>query len=316
MALGLLVFVTVLLFGIHFAELGYLSQKVHEAEAAAIWDSTAYRAYEFGGWTDSQRIAAPAAELNTTQRYQDWDGRASVARTAPKLALTRAEPLFVSCARDTLAYPLGALAPTFGEAGDVRCSAEGDATAFRVPRSFAEGANGFFKAAHKGTSAANPMHLCGSGRPVGNACPGKLSILLGDFALTVDQNEAAECQLQTGSPRSCTNSNFYSTTRRTFDKSMTMTAGWGEGWTGFPERWTRNIVSGLPRGRITGFYMSFRGEESDFVEPVEQRLGGGRWQSNPMDAWMPMGPYRTAFTNKRTCQNNAGYCFLGRYPCN
>lgn len=315
-ALGLLVFVTVLLFGIHFAELGYLGTKVHEAEAAAVWDSTAYRSYQFGIWADSGPIAAVAAQTNTTQRYADWDGRASANGTAPTLAVSRAEPMVVNCTRAGMTYPLPALAPTFFEAGDVRCGAEGDVNAFRVPRSFADGADGFFKAAHKGTTMTNPMHLCGSGRPLGTGCPGKLSILLGDYALTADQNENGDCALQTSSPNACANQNFYRTTRGTFDKSMQLTARWAEGWTGFPERWTRNIVTGLPRGRITGFYMSFRGEQTGFVEPVEQRLGGGRWQSSPMDAWMPLTPYRTAYTAKSACQLANGYCFLGRYPCN
>ena len=39
LALGLLVFVTVLLFGIHFAEVGWLSLKVQEAGAWAMWEA-------------------------------------------------------------------------------------------------------------------------------------------------------------------------------------------------------------------------------------------------------------------------------------
>ena len=45
LALGLLIFVTVLIFGIHFAEMGFLSLKVTEASASAIWDATAYQTH-------------------------------------------------------------------------------------------------------------------------------------------------------------------------------------------------------------------------------------------------------------------------------
>ena len=313
--LGLLVFVTVLLFGIHFAELGFLSTKVHEAQAAALWDSTAYRSYQFGVWSDSSRIAAVGAQVNAGNRYADWDGRSSVTNTFPTLALTKAEPMTINCQGNPgVQYPLALLAPSFGEAGGVSCGAEGDTNGFRIPNAFAEGANGFFRASHS-PRPNNPMHVCGSGRPSGNTCPGQLAVLLGDYALT-DNSEARECELATSSPAGCTNGNFYSLTKRTFDKSMRLTAGWAEGWTGRPEAWTRNIVSGVPGGRVTGFFLSFRGEESSFVEPVEAGINGGTWQTNPMDAWLPRTPYRTAYTARRACALGAGYCFLGRYPCN
>jgi hypothetical protein len=47
LAIGLLVFVTVLIFGIHFAELSFLSLKTTEAASYAIWDSTGRRVHRF-----------------------------------------------------------------------------------------------------------------------------------------------------------------------------------------------------------------------------------------------------------------------------
>ncbi|MBS1150310.1 MAG: putative pilus biosis operon protein [Myxococcaceae bacterium] len=326
-ALGALVFITILVFGIHFAEVGYLSAKVHEAGAAAIWDSTAYRAYSFGGFADSNAIAAPSAAANAGGRYADWDGRASVNRLAPVMALTRAAPMRVSCVGSAAAaaYALPPLAPSFGEPGGVSCNAEGDFGVFRISTKFLEGADGFFKASNNSRPRGSLTTLCSAGRATGGTCPGALSILLGDDALTDQGSQERECDLQSDSPTGCTNGAFYRVTHATWDKSMIRTAGWLSGYTGFPERWARNIVGsrGIPRGQITGFYLSFRGEESGFIEPVEIAEGGGAWQSNPMDAQMPGTPYRGAYNTRRNCSNGAfspltggGYCFLGKFPCN
>lgn len=325
-ALGLLVFITILVFGIHFAEVGYLSAKVHEAGAAAIWDSTAYRSYTFGGFADSNAIAAPSAAAGAGARYADWDGRASVSGAAPTLALTRAAPMTVSCVGGpaAAAYPLPNLAPAFGEPGGVSCSAEGDFGVFRISTKFLDGADGFFKAAHNSRPPGSLSTLCSAGRATGHSCAGALSILLGDDALTDIGTQKRECALQSDSPRTCTNGAFYRVTRATWDNSMVRTAGWTSGYTGAPERWARNIVgsSGIPNGQITGFYLSFRGEESSFIEPVEISEGGGVWQSSHMDAQMPGTPYRGAYNTRRNCTTNSfspltgrGYCFLGKFPC-
>ena len=311
--LGLLVFITVLLFGIHFAEVGWLSAKVHEASASAIWDSTAYRTYQMGGWGSSATFAAPSAEASAQFRYSDWDGRTSApSRSAPNLVLTRAQPMQVNCRKDgAVNYPLSAYAPPFQEPGAVSCSAQGDFGIVKFPSRFAEGsASGFFSAQNnaRGGSATT---LCSAGRALSGACGGRLTVLLGDNALTTG-TDSLECELSGVSPSSCSNSRFYDVTLRTFDKSMVLSAAWPSGWTGRPEAWTRNIVPGLMGGRITGFYMSFRGEESGFNEPVPN---GGNWETSPMDADLPGTPYRGSFNLRRTCAGAGGYCFLGKFQC-
>jgi hypothetical protein len=333
-ALGALVFVTILMFGIHFAEVGYLSAKVHEAGAAAIWDSTAYRSYSFGGFADSNRIAAPEAARNTTDRYQDWDGRESVDRSAPVMAMTRATPIAVNCVGGSAAseYPLEPTAPAFGEPYGVRCVAQGDFGIWNIPTKFLEGSDGFFKAANSSKPRGSLTTLCGSGRATGGSCAGGLTVLLGDDALTAEggfgaSGQTAECEVSNDSPIACTNRRFYDVTRETWTNSMRLTYGWGDGYTGAPEAWARSIVgsNGIPDRRITGFYLSFRGQESNFYETkMPLRLHrGGNWQSSPMDVRMPATPYRGAFNTRRNCEISAfspltgtGYCFLGKFPCN
>src|SRR5207249_4993558 len=45
-AIGMLVFVTVLMFGLHFAEVGYLTVKIQEAANGALWDTTAKKMHD------------------------------------------------------------------------------------------------------------------------------------------------------------------------------------------------------------------------------------------------------------------------------
>ena len=78
LALASLIFVTVLIFGIHFSEVGYLSLKVQEAANAALWDVTAMKMHNIFSpeWTDYQNSVS-TDQTNTTTRYQKYDGRAS-----------------------------------------------------------------------------------------------------------------------------------------------------------------------------------------------------------------------------------------------
>lgn len=336
-ALGSLVFVTVLLFGIHFAEVGYLSAKVHEAAAAAMWDATAYRSYSFGvngvngSFYNASINAVPSYALanGAAARYADWDGRTSTAGAAPKLVLTEAQPMTVQCVYDPgNTYPLTPLAPVFGESGGIRCKAQGDIGfgLLRMPNKFLEGATGFFKAPHN-SRVGTPTTLCSSGRAGGGACAGTLSVLLGDDALT-DGNQSSECELQGGSggATTCSNPRFYEATHANWNQAM--------GYTGMPENWADPIVSGVPGGQVTGFYLSFRGggpggltAGNNFKEPNEASEGGGLWDASPMDAPMPLvsgaPPYRKAYNDRKLCSAGAtavatggkGYCYLGKFPC-
>ena len=96
--LGLLVFVTILMFGIHFAEVGYLSLKVQEASTSALWDSTGAKMHELPGTFNGQAAAIKAAGGNATNRYKDFDGRSSQkGSSAPVQVFTSAGGLKVEC---------------------------------------------------------------------------------------------------------------------------------------------------------------------------------------------------------------------------
>ncbi|GHG73028.1 hypothetical protein [Comamonas sp. JC664] len=325
--LGLMLMVTVLMFGLHFAELAHLSLKAHEAVAAAAWDATAYRVERPGvegvddwAWYDSGRIAAPRAEDATNARYVDWDGRQSVQRAmGPVQLYTRAGELTTACIRNldpSNGFSVSATAntPAYGEPGAISCITQGPVDTINLPARFLDDAdNGHFTAEHVTRTA---FRLCGLGRPAsGTTCRGSLNILLGDHGLTQGQGEDLECHLlQDDVPgQRCQNPAFYSLAHEGWDRSM--------GWTGVPERWTSNVVGSAPSGRVTGFYLSFRGEESGTFGESHERV----WQTQPMDhnsvhtpsLGRRRGTYREAFdaANRLRAGTATQFVYLGRYTC-
>jgi len=98
LALGLLVFVTILLFGIHFAEIGYLSVKVTEANSSALWHATAAKMHTLPknfGPLNSLISGNKPGEV-ATGIYADFDSRSSGGSANTQL-LTSAQGLQVTC---------------------------------------------------------------------------------------------------------------------------------------------------------------------------------------------------------------------------
>jgi hypothetical protein len=327
LVLGLMVFVTALMFGLHFAELSHLSLKAHEALAATAWDATAYRVERPGvagvddwAWYDAARFAAPRAVADTNARYADWDGRSRVvADRGPRQLYTQANELTTACIRS--ADPRNGFrvsetdeAPGYGEPGALSCVTQGGVSTINLPARFLQEAdNGFFSARHLSRRA---FTLCGLGRPVaGDTCRGSLNILLGDHGLTSGDGEERECALLGDDVpgQRCANRAFYSLAHEAWDRSM--------GWTGEPERWANRVTGSSPQGRVTGFYLSFRGEESGTFGESHERV----WQTQPMDYNLAQSPslgtrrgtYRLAFDKANALRDASatGFVYLGRYTC-
>ncbi|NVI97757.1 hypothetical protein HV824_06445 [Myxococcus sp. AM009] len=325
--LGIIVLVTVLMFGLHFAELAHLSLKAHEAVAAAAWDATAYRVERPGvdtvddwAWYDSGRIAATRVTYATNERYADWDGRSSTpGDRGPTQLYSQAGTLNTACIRSEdprNGFRVSATAntPAYGEPGALSCITQGSVRTINLPARFLKAADdGVFSAEHLTRSS---FSLCGLGRPAaGDTCRGSLNILLGDHGLTSGEDEERECALlQDDVPgQRCQNRAFYSLAHEGWDRSM--------GWTGLPERWANDIVGSTPRGRVTGFYLSFRGEESGTFGESHERI----WQTQPMDhnfvddpsLGRRRGTYREAFdaANRLRSTSATRFVYLGKYTC-
>lgn len=305
LALGLLVMTTIIMFGVHFGEMGYLGAKVHEAMASTLWDSTAYQTHELTVWGDAARVAVPNAQVNST-RYSDFDGRRSRApRPAPRLAMTQASNITVTCAKSGSYSVPGYHNLNIFDPGGISCSATADMDVINMSTHVADGPRGFFGEAQK---LRTHYSLCGTGRLVGGAC-GSIQLLLGDHGLH-DGSEQGECDVTGGAGIACGNSHFYQAVQDSFNLSA-QSAGMSSGFTGIPENWADGIIPDVPWG-VSGFYLSFKGEPG-----FQQTLSDGdTWETNPNVVPLTSGqPYLQSHTMRQNCAAG-GYCYLGKFNCN
>jgi hypothetical protein len=197
LALGSMVFITILLFGIHFAEFGWLSLKVQEAQTWAMWEATGRRVQQLPngagntvGFDNTLAALGPTA----TREYRDFDGRSGVNRGGVIVAaLTRAENMTVECQEERGLSgaagngnwrPSATVRPIYSDRGGISCLAKADLEGFRIPTKLLENsANGFFKAANR---KPNPYTFCGIGPSSAGACTGRIAILTNDWGLAGD----------------------------------------------------------------------------------------------------------------------------------
>jgi hypothetical protein len=304
LALGSIVIITVLIFAIHFAEIGYLSLKVTEASHSALLDATGHRLHD---WPDDASPASSAARIageKATERYADFDGRQrSTGGTTLTQAFTRASNMDVRCT--------GGGGPGWGPSfftslayddnGGISCRSEADIQAIRIPTDFLEDANnGFFKKQHY---EATPIHVCGIGRAQGGTCPGQLTSMLDDWGLS-GPGESGNCVIIPDVPVPCLPNTKY----WTMAASVHATTGLGLGASG--TAMALGTVGAMPPTFLpvlaeNMFWMSSVGE-SIFIQPLPSE-GWSIWPTTPGP--VPGGlagiPYSVAYFQRDEC-------FLGK----
>ncbi|HYO70202.1 MAG TPA: hypothetical protein VEU33_29405 [Archangium sp.] len=297
LALGLLLFVTVLIFGIHFAEVGYLSLKVQEAATSALWDTTSAKMHELPrNFSDlTQLISSDKPGKLATERYADFDGRTSKqGRTRVVQLFTFAEGLEVTCREaGGIGFPTSrSTGNVYQDVGGMSCTARAELSPVaKFTRSFLDrGGGAFFDVPHY---TVGSIPVCGLGRVKGGTCAGGFGILLDDWALSSAQ-EARECRVLDGS--GCDNEAYYRSAQRVYSVHNPVN--------GASEKLAKAIVGEAPISPGT-FWMSFRGMTSNFQE----RENGG--DSDPND-WKT-----TPGAGSRSPEYNTSYsmrenCFLGK----
>lgn len=222
LALGLMVFVTVLLFGIHFAEIGYLSTKVTEANASALWHATAAKMHTLpGDFGDLDSLISgnkPGQEAQGL--YADFDGRTSTSDGNEEAQVfTRATGMQVRCEAGGPSFqPVGTTEGVFRDTGGMVCRSEANFQVLPVfPRSFLDSGQGaFFKERHY---AATNLTICGVNRGGNGGCQGQFAILLDDWGLATE-DELRDCRVQQGS--GCANGPFYRSTNQVYNRHVTV----------------------------------------------------------------------------------------------
>jgi hypothetical protein len=289
--LGIIVFVTILMFGIHFAEVGFLSLKVQEASASALWDTTSAKMHELPGNFGPLSNAISGAGGSSTSRYQDFDGRTSKSGgSAPVLVYTSASGLTVEC-KDAGGISFAPSASTnsiYKNTGGMTCSSKATLSPTpRLTKSFLDqGQGSLFQVAHL---AGGIIPVCGVGRASGGDCKGSFGILLDDWGLA-GANESKECKVLDGSV--CSNSAYYQSAKKVFDYHNPGTSA--------SQALARAIV-GMAPVDPSKFWMSFVGEDGSFKD---KENGGdsdpNNWVTTP-GAGSPTTEYSTSYSNRENC---------------
>jgi hypothetical protein len=206
LALGSLVFVVVLMFGIYFGEVPVMMLKVKEAANFSVTHATGSRTHMFNGANiNSGSTYAPfdpaQSGTDTRARYRDFDGMSDRSGTGTfSQVMTSASRLRARCRSDSqlefeVDRPGGThrdaagkakydaafdfLSSRYKDRGGVKCEIAAEATPFRLPTSFVDTGSG--KMAEETLNTRASLKICGAGRPTNNTCKGELIVLTGDW---------------------------------------------------------------------------------------------------------------------------------------
>lgn len=232
LAITSVAFVTTLLFGLYFGELGFMMLKVQEAAHSAMLDATSRRVHRldlvavnsgfnsaykpFGDKMTGHAHASDRAE----KKYGDFDGVASNGSGFTQV-MASGDRMKVSCeptrslnGTDPLSFGIPAnvssrratffgavrkyMSNMYQDRGGVSCSASATVEAINFPTAFMEGDGAL--AQHK-LFASQPLRICGLGLAKNGKCPGQLAVLTGDWAIDGEMKSVANrdmLQLSTG----------------------------------------------------------------------------------------------------------------------
>ncbi|WP_163782633.1 TadE family protein [Myxococcus vastator] len=314
MAIGSLVFITILLFVIHFAEVSFLSVKVTEAAHSAMLDAPGHKLHEWPNDSSPSSAAAERAGQDAAIRYRDFDSRTSTNGAGViTLALTQTAGMQVSCSQGGPTFDPHPVftSVAYRDGGGISCTAQADLTAFRIPQRVAQQeTGGFFQAEHY---AMRPIRVCAMGRAQGGNCTGRLTSMLDDWGLT-GSGESGSCPIIPDIPAPCPmNLPYWGMASSVYGVSLMVNA-FGPDFSA--SRLAQTVVGGLPLPFFFGaenmFWMSAVGEEAFFGQPLPADSMGGLatmgykgWPTSP--GLLPPGlnwqaiPYPVSYGRRDSC---------------
>ena len=325
-ALGATLMVTVIIFGIHFAEVGYLSLKVQEAAISALWNGTHRQMHSIPVDYEKAEDSMAASAANAQQRYADFDGRSTINR-APGItqAFTAGRNLRVTCGQGGAPDWEGAVLtqPVYRDQGAAHCEAQADLSAIRLPRRFLDDDNpaegGLYQEQHADDRFSN-MRVCAAGRAVAGECQARFNMLVDDWGLAGNfPSEVLTCQLPMGHtpydmfslpiyvPTPCLNLPFYSAVYGTYLPTAIVIPWMSD----MMPMAVMQIPEQMVPIKSRYFFMSAPGEEMLFMQvpTLDQWRGSGMFPTTPgSPIAISSGTYGYAWARRLA----NGRCFLGR----
>jgi hypothetical protein len=284
--LGLILLVSVLLFGIYFGEIGFLTLKVQEAAYGALWEASGQRMHDTsaggnGNWTlYRQAIRNGQEEAQTT--YAGYDAAGGNTSSLSQV-MSAGSPVAVSCTavEGNFFSNLGVRRPTAAgsplhnsfpdEDSGISCMSQAVLSSTQLPSSFLD--NEPFQVPHWRNIT---VRACSTGRATGATCPGRLVMLLDDWGFS-GQEEGQECGLnREGNASPCANPGFFRMVRDAYNQGGLVASGAACDFA--------QAIAGqcpLPGNGENQFFMSFRGSESLYRESNVSRHGTPSWETSP-----------------------------------
>ncbi|WP_201756027.1 MULTISPECIES: pilus assembly protein [Corallococcus] len=311
-AIGVTLFITILVFGIHFAEVGFLSLKVQEAAVSALWNGTHGEMHDipvdYGSAHDSMQRAGDDAQA----RYADFNGLSSVNHgDTITQVFTRGSGLRVDCRRNG---GLGWNGPiltrlVYRDEGGTSCGSQANLSSWNLPSSFLDnpGEGGLYKERHQDAVHAN-IQVCGVGRAVGGNCRARFSMLVDDWGLS-NEVESSTCLLFQDMAVPCTNVPFYSATKLVYEPT-TLPIPTYASFLAMDALFYNPLPPLVLMQRENTFWMSAAGEETNFMQYFMLPAPlGNLWNTTPGAMIGITTPHYGISYLERT--GNGG-CFLGK----
>jgi hypothetical protein len=321
-ALGATLMVTIIIFGIHFAEVGYLSLKVQEAAISALWNGTHRRMHAIPFDYEQAEDAMEAAAGDAQRRYADFNGLSRINR-APGItqAFTTGRNMRVTCEQGGAPDWDGTFLTRlmYRDRGAARCGAEADLSAFRLPRRFLDendSESALYKEQHADERFTN-IRVCATGRAVSGQCQGTFNMLVDDWGLAGGfPSEVLTCQMPLGHtpydmfslptiiPIPCLNLPYYSAVFGTYLPTAIIIP-----W--MSDQMPLTVFQFPAPIHSRYFFMSAPGEELLFsqIPTLDQWRGSGLFPTTPGAPYaITSGTYGFSWAQRLA----NGRCFLGR----
>jgi hypothetical protein len=289
--LGMMVFVTVLMFGIFFTETLMAQLKVTEASSSTMWDITAGAPGDgFHTWpldTSPTNTAVSNAQSQGQARYANFDGRVVAANhrttanwtqvfsTASNMSVRCSQGVGLNYFPNLVTFQLRL---QYSDVGGVQCLAQADITHGGLGGKIGNladtgsGGKAYFNAKTydaRGGAAGGNIHSCSIGRATGGGCGKQMQMMVDDWGMSEGGGTGANtCPvLPFGIP--CPNTEYWISTNLIYTATSVMT---GTERISDPGRKLVTSVYNSAPGPIwipfvsspTSFYMSFMGEEAMF----------------------------------------------------
>lgn len=263
-ALGILVMIPIIVGGIYLAEASMFRLEATEAATEPMWDATAYQQNSYTGAFNRTPAAAGAA----TSRAN--------ARASPRsMVFNRASAAQMQCnAGSGLGLTIGPTAGVYTDNGGISCTARLTVDPQGITRFFVDRGPGAMFKEPMGNMLKN-FSFCETEkcRP--------FVMAIGDWGLTNRGGEDNECNLTMDG---CANQGFFDFAKSTYEANRTGAGTRNDAYVQYVEQVVQQTPANL--ARLTDFQMSFKGEESGFIQDVPVSEGEPEWRTTPSyGAW-------------------------------